>query len=260
MAWSWHPVMHSIQLFLLVSIVITVSCWWTWLRNTANAVSPPSRILWLISVFYMFLAIMVFLVQISTLKLLQIPHLIFSVSLRVIFQFTPSVCLATLMAATALEPPIVSCATASIAAAPAAAPIVFGTASLAARAITSYFLCIIIIALLPLVADYDTYHRTVRPIPEAVAYITLVGPLLDLSIAIYVIVTTVILAGASHKQIAAEQVTDSIEVIVVFAVLAFSTVIYSMYVVGKLPLPNQSPDSNEPEQSSSTQIGIDVVS
>ncbi|MED6205998.1 hypothetical protein PIB30_022888 [Stylosanthes scabra] len=210
MAWSWHPVMHSIQLFLLVSIVITVSCWWTWLHNTANAVSPPSHILWLISVFYMLLAIMALLpAQIKTLKLVQVPQLICSVKLRIVFQFTCSVSLATLMAAAALEPPIVSCATASI----AAAPIVFGTASLAARAITSYFLCIMIIALLSLVADYDVYHRSVRPIPEAVAYVTLVGPLLDLAISAYVIVTAVRLA------------------------------------VAKLPLPHQSPDSNEPEQS-----------
>ncbi|MED6211323.1 hypothetical protein PIB30_072594 [Stylosanthes scabra] len=131
-------------------------------------------------------------------------------------QFACSVSLATLIAAAALVQPMVS-----------------ATASLASRAITSYFNCIILLACLPLVADVDIFHRTIRPVPEVVAYYKIAGPIFESVTATYVTVTAAVrLAAASHTHVIT---TDSMGVIISCAVLAFSTVLCSMFIVSRFP-------------------------
>ncbi|MED6191211.1 hypothetical protein PIB30_113910, partial [Stylosanthes scabra] len=104
--------------------------------------------------------------------------------------------MANLIAAAALEQPIVS-----------------ATASQAADAITTFFLFIIMIASLPLVTLTDIFHRNI-PIPDVVNFVTIVCPLVEL------IVTTYVRVTASNAKVATEPVTDSFEVIGC-AVLAF---------------------------------------
>ncbi|QHO04739.1 uncharacterized protein DS421_13g442740 [Arachis hypogaea] len=217
MAWAWRPLVHSIHLFLLIAIISMVTCWWLWLHKTAYAVSPPSPILWLICVVYILFAIIVFPATIDTMQFLRIPKFTGSVIARAIFLFAVSISFATLIAAAALEPPTVS-----------------ATATLAAYAIVILFLSVVMISTFHVVPVVEFFV----PDQDLVDYVAFTLPAGALLLSIYVTVTGVQFAAASHGVVAAttEQVPDPFEVIAC-AVMAFCSVIFSMFVAGHLPLP-----------------------
>ncbi|MED6108265.1 hypothetical protein PIB30_022074 [Stylosanthes scabra] len=189
MAWSWRPVLQSFHLFLLVDIISMVICWWVWLHRTAYAVSPPSYILWFISFSYILLAIMVFPATIIATQPLQISKLTVSVIVRAALIFALSVSLATLMAAAAFEaePPI----------------IVSSTASLAAYAINTFFLGVLMTVLLPLVPVTEIIHTRFLSVPDYINYTAFGIPAILAWNTTGATLEAVRIAAASHALVAA---------------------------------------------------------
>ncbi|MED6128831.1 hypothetical protein PIB30_101739 [Stylosanthes scabra] len=226
MAWTWRPVIHTVHLILLVNIISMVICWWLWLHRSAYAVSPPSPILRFISYSYILLAIMVFPATINATQHLRISKLTVSVIVRAAILLVLSVSFATLMAAAALEePPTASC----------------NTASLAAYAINTFSIGVVMIVLLPLVPVIEIIHTRVFSAPGWVVDYTTFGiPIVVSWITMVATVKAVRLAAASHALVAATKpITGPFEVIVC-ALLALSSVIVGMFIVGHLPqLPPQ---------------------
>ncbi|MED6110303.1 hypothetical protein PIB30_041661 [Stylosanthes scabra] len=226
MAWTWRPVIHSFHVFLLVDMISMVICWWLWLHRTAYAVSPPSPILWFISFSYIILGIMVFPATINATQPLRISKLTVSVIVRAVILFALSISLATLMAAAALEEP----------------PIVSSTASLTAYAINTFFLGVMMIALLPLVPVTEIIHTRIFSIPDLVDYTAIGIPVIIAWNTTGATVKAVQLAAASHALVSATKpITDPYEVIFC-AVISFCCVIVGMFIVGHLPRTGASPD------------------
>ncbi|MED6218958.1 hypothetical protein PIB30_031402 [Stylosanthes scabra] len=221
MAWSWRPVIQCFHLFLLVDIISMVICWWLWLYRTEYTVSPPSYILWFISFSYILLAIMVFPATIIATQPLQISKLTVSVVIRAALILVLSVSLAILMAAAALdEPPIVSST----------------TASLAAYAINTFFLGVLMTVLLPLVPVTEIIHTRLFSIPGWIDYTAFGIPVIVAWSTSGATVEAVRLAAASHALVVATKpITGPFEVIIC-SVISFCCVIVGMFVVEHLPL------------------------
>ncbi|MED6218382.1 hypothetical protein PIB30_026221 [Stylosanthes scabra] len=208
MAWSWRLVIHCIHLFLFASIISMVTCWWLWLYNTT--VSPPSPMLWFISVHYILLAIMVLplLTRNTLLQISQFPSLMLSVKVRASCSILCLVLVAGMTAEAALdEPP---------------------PTSVAAFAIPCFFNLVVRIALVHVapcfVCDKDSIDPMIQKILD---FLTIkCTTFIDIFTSICIIAQVARLPDTSY---ATKSVTDSFGNIV-SAVLTFCMVICSMRV------------------------------